>query len=244
MPYLPRPALAGGLLWILACLGWFVFAALKASARDAARSHGYPGRYPGLLLNGIALVGLTPVVSAVQYIASKHYAFWSGAGVLIVGLILIAYHLILSRRPADRAARPTVATFRELSLAAQMAAILTVYGAYAARFWGLWRAPLPLLTGVTTLIGITILMILIGIAAHMAIALYVKPERIDERDQVIALRGTRNGYRVVAVGVWCVILLVIAGRPSGLTFCALMAIFPVAELARLGSEPYAYRFGA
>ncbi|MGH8226799.1 MAG: hypothetical protein ACRET2_00485 [Steroidobacteraceae bacterium] len=104
--------------------------------------------------------------------------------------------------------------------------------------------PLTPLTGVVTLIGITILMILISIAAHIAIALYVKPEPSDERDRAVTLRGTRNAYYVLAAGVWCVILLIIAGDPSGLTFCALLATFAAADLARLGSELYAYRFGA
>jgi uncharacterized membrane protein len=150
----------------------------------------------------------------------------------------------LSPPSRDRTIRSPLMSFRELSLAAQMAAILAVYGYYAAHFWGLWKAPLPLLAGVVTLIGITILMILILIAAHIVIALYVKPERTDERDRAIELRGARNAYGVVAAGIWCVILLVIVGRPSGLIFCALMAIFAVAELARLGFELYAYRFGA
>lgn len=184
------------------------------------------------------------MVSAVQYVASSHQYFWGGAWVLGIGVFMIACHFRLARRPADWVARPAITTFREMSLLAQMVAIVAVYGSYTSRLWGLWRLPLPPLTAVATLIGITILMISIAIAAHIAIALYVKPERPDERDRVVALRGTRNAYRVLAAGVWCVILLVIAGKPSGLTFCALMGTFAVAELARLGSELYAYRFGA
>ncbi|MGH8151035.1 MAG: hypothetical protein ACRETB_13815 [Steroidobacteraceae bacterium] len=112
-------------------------------------------------------MALTPVVSAVQYVASSHQYFWGGAWVLGIGVFMIACHFRLARRPADWVARPAITTSREM-----------------------------------------------------------------------------NAYRVLAAGVWCVTLLVIAGKPSGLTFCALMGTFAVAELARLGSELYAYRFGA
>ena len=144
----------------------------------------------------------------------------------------------------DRVSRSAFMDFRELSLAAQIAAILAVYGIYTEHLWGLWHLPLAPLRAVSILIGITILMISISIAAHIAIMLYVKPERHDERDRIVMLRGKSNAYRALAAAVWCVILLVIAGKPSGLTFCALMGAFAVSELARLGSQLYYYRFGA
>ncbi len=96
-----------------------MFTIRKASTL-AARPHGYPGRHPGLLLNGIGLVALTPVVSAIQYIATQHLYFRAGAGVLFSGLFVIVLHLLLARRSASRPGvrprRPTATTFHEKSI--------------------------------------------------------------------------------------------------------------------------------
>ncbi len=251
MPSLPRPALAVGLLWILACAAWFVSTVRKA--RIAPGSHGYPGRYPGLLLNGIGLLALTPVVSAIQYIATNHRYFWGGASVIFTGLILIGCHFILARRPADWEARPTATTsrekrtgFREKSAMLQIVAILVVYGVYGVRLWDFWRASAGPVTviAIAALIAITIWMIIIGIASHIALVLYMRPEMPDERDRLIDLRGSRNAYFALAAGVWCLLLLAIADPPHGLLFYAIMATFALAEIVRLGSQLFYYRFGA
>ncbi len=238
-----RPALACGLLWILACVGWFVSAARKAS-RGASGSQGSPAQYPGLLLNGIGLVALTPVISAVQYIATKHQFFWAGAGVFLVGVVQIVYHSLLARRPADRPSPSAVMTFRERSIIAQIIAILVVYGLYGVGLWDFWNRPLTSVAAVAALIGITICMIIIGIVSHIGLVLYAPPEMPDERDRAIELRGSRNAYAALSAAVWCVLLLTIADLPHGLFFYALMGAFALAELVRLGSQLLYYRLGA
>lgn len=249
MDTLPYPAVVGGLIWIFACGVWLVLGARNAFGRVPG-SHHYPGRYPGLLLNGIALIALAPLVSAVQYIATKHLAFWGGACVLFVGLVLIVYHLLLARRTADWASRPTFTTFREKSIVVQIVSILAVYGYFGVRLWGFWDRPsnasavAGAVTAIGALIGITVCMIIIGVAAHIALALYAKPETPDERDRVVGLRGSRNAYGALAAGVWCVLLLAIAGVPHGALFYAIMGAFALAELVRLGSQLIYYRIGA
>ena len=47
----------------------------------------------------------------------------------------------------------------------------------------------------------------------------------------------------MAAGVWCVLLLTIAQQPPGLLFYALLGVFALAELVRLGSQLFYYRFG-
>ncbi len=245
---LPRPALAGGLLWILACLTGFVLIARKGSRPRAPGAPGYPdqfpGRYPGLLLVGIGNLALAPVVSAVQYIATQHQLFGAGAWVLSGGLLVIAYHLLLTFRPSAGSSR-SASGFREKSAVLQMVAILVVYGFYAVRLWDFWSGPqAPVtVTAIGALIAITIWMILIGIASHIALVLYMRPEMPDERDRLIDLRGSRNAYFVLATGVWCVLILAIAHVPHGALFYAIMGAFAVAELARLGSQVLYYRLG-
>ncbi len=97
---------------------------------------------------------------------------------------------------------------------------------------------------VFALIAITMCMIVINIAAHVALAFYARPETPDERDRIIGLRGSRNAYGTLAVGIWCVLYLAIAGVPHGALLYATMGTLAVAELVRLGSQLAYYRLGA
>lgn len=194
---------------------------------------------------GIALIALAPVVSAVQYIATQHLYFWAGVGPLFSGLVMIVLHLLFARRWASR---PAATAFREKSIVIQVVSILVVYAFFGARLWGFWDQPSVSAAAagaimVFALIGITICMIIINIAAHVALAFYAIPETPDERDRVIGLRGSRNAYGVLTVGIWCVLCLAVAGVPHGALLYAIMGAFALAELVRLGSQLLYYRLG-
>lgn len=141
-------------------------------------------------------------------------------------------------------------TFRELSIAVQILSILAVYGFFGVRLWGFWHQPAMSsatagsMTVVGALVGITICMVVIGIAAHVALAWYAKPDKSDERDRVIGLRGSRNAYGALAVGIWCVLFFAIAGVPYGALLYAIMGAFALSELVRLGSQLLYYKLGA
>ncbi len=198
---------------------------------------------------GIALIALAPVVSAVQYIATQHLYFWAGVGTLFSGLLMIVLDFLLVRRWAIRASRPAATAFREKSIVVQVVSILAVFGFFGVRLWGFWDQP-PMssafasATMVFALIGITVCMIVINIASHVALGFYARPEMPDERDRFIRLRGSRNAYGVLAVGIWCVLYLAIAGVPHGALLYAIMGAFALAELVRLGSQLVYYRLGA
>lgn len=131
-------------------------------------------------------------------------------------------------------------TFREKSAVAQIAAILLVYGFFAIRYWDrtlAHGAPAAIL------IGITVCMILISVPAHIAFAIHRRPEKPDERDAVVQVRGTRNGYLALGAGMWGVLLMIMLQTSYGLLFCAALGVFALAELVRLGSQLYYYRFG-
>lgn len=132
-------------------------------------------------------------------------------------------------------------TFREKSAWVCIAAILLVYGCYAFKLWG---APLRPLDAIGALVGSTVLMILITVAAHIAIALRTRPEKLDERDQLVALRSARNAFYVLATGVWAVMYLAIASPQPILLAYAAMSAFVLAELVRLASQVVYYRLGA
>jgi hypothetical protein len=134
-------------------------------------------------------------------------------------------------------------TFRERMVVLQIGAIVAVYALYGLHFWGRPLTSLSALTLVGVLIGVTILMTLIGIVGGIALAVYRRPEQRDERDRAVQLRGARNAYYALAVGVWCVLLLSIAPVPHGVLFATLLGAFGLAELVRLGSELIYYRAG-
>ena len=198
---------------------------------------------------GIALLALAPVVSAVQYIATEHQYFWAGAGPFFSGLFMIVLHLLLERRWASRAARPAATTFHEKSIVVQIVSILAVYAFFGVHLWGFWDQPSMSsaaagATVVFALVGITICMIIIVIASYIALIFYARPETPDERDRVIGLRGSRNAYGVLTVGIWCVLYFAITGVPHGALLYAIMGAFALAELIRLGSQLLYYRLGA
>ena len=131
-------------------------------------------------------------------------------------------------------------TYQEKSAVAQIAAILLVYGCFAVRYWD---QPLTHGALAAILIGITVCMILISVPAHIAMAIHRRPEKPDERDAVVQVRGTRNGYLALGAGMWGVLLLIMLQTSYGLLFCAALGVFALAELVRLGSQLYYYRFG-
>ncbi len=252
---LQRLLIAVATLWIFACVVWFSIVVRRWFAHRETATH---RDFPVLVKLGILWIGLAPVISAIQYVATGHRYFWSGAFALFCGLFLIfpgsVFHLLLARRWASRLGvrprRPTATTFREKSIVVQIAMILAVYGFFGVRLWGFWDQPsmssaaAGSIVFVVTLIAITICMIIIGIASHVALVLYARSETSDERDRVIGLRGSRNAYGVLVVGIWCVLYLAIADIPHGALLYAIMGVFALAELVRLGSQLVYYRFNA
>ena len=228
-------ALAAALLWIVMCAVLFVIV-----LRHNHKGESLGRFHRGLLLIGITQLALAPVYSAVQYVLSKHQAWWASAWAVVPGLLLITWSSVFKRWEAAVAERRTAMTAREMSLSAQIVAIVLVYGFYGVQLWGQSLTPL---TGVATLVGITVLMILINIGAHITITLYAGPQKIDERDRVVTLQGTRNAYHTLSVGVWCVLFLAIAHTPNAYIFYAIMGAFAFAELVRLGSQLVYYRLG-
>jgi hypothetical protein len=141
-------------------------------------------------------------------------------------------------------------TFLEKSIVAQIISILAVYGFFGVRLWGFWDQPTMATTAASAatatgaLIAITLCMSLIGIVSHLTLAWYARPEKPDERDRVIGLRGSRNAYGALALGIWCILWLAIAGVPHGALLYAIVAAFALSELVRLSSKLLYYKFGA
>ena len=237
MSAIPPIVLAAAVLWILGCVALFVVVCRGWLARP---KNADPHRFPGLRLNGLFLLALAPIVSGIQFLSTGGRMFWAGAGILVVGLIMITYGAALKRWHERPAGPPPFLTFREKSLTAQIAAILLVYGWWGAQLWG---RPLSPVGAVGALIGLTVLMIVISVASHIALALWRLPEQVDERDALVAMRGARNAYYALGAGVWCVLMLAIAASPFSVLFLGLSGAFALAEVVRLASQLVYYRLG-
>jgi len=129
-------------------------------------------------------------------------------------------------------------TYREKSAAASIAAIVLVYGFFAFKLLG---APLTPLHAVGALIGSTILVVIILIPIHVVFTVKARPEAVDERDRIVALRSTRNGYYVLAACLWGVAMLAMTSPPPVLLAYALIAGFAVGEVVRYASQLVYYR---
>ena len=130
-------------------------------------------------------------------------------------------------------------TFREKSIAIQITAILLVYGFYGVHYWG---QPLTGTGGAISLVvGITVSMAVLTVIAHIVLAGRLRQERLDERDRVIRLRGSRNAYYVLSMTNWCVLSLILTNTPHSFLLLAALGAFAIGELARLGSEMLYYR---
>jgi hypothetical protein len=230
MNAIPPVALVGVVLWTFGCLA--ACAVVGFNWRGRRRS-AEPGVFPGLLMNGLFLLALAPAVSAIQFVCTPMRLFWAGAGVGLVGAGMIAFSLA-----PKRARREPTLTFHEKSLIAQIATIVLVYGFVGFKLWG---RPLSPPAAIAAVIGLSVLMIVIVTVSHIALAIHQKPEQRDERDAQVALRGARNGYYVLAVGLWFLMMLSIMATPYGQMLLAIMYVGVLAELVRQASQLVYYR---
>ncbi len=124
----------------------------------------------------------------------------------------------------------------------RVAILLIVYG-WAT--WSVMQLPpelAPDLAGAFGfLIATSVMMALLMALSHVVLAIMREPEKEDERDKLVGWRSTRNGYVVMAVGVWGVLGMVFAQASPGVMAYTLLGLFVLAELVRLSSELVYYR---
>ncbi len=173
-------------------------------------------------------LGAAVVPTTIQAIATNGEAYWAG-----IPLALVAAGLFLQSFRGERPARPAVASFREKSTAITILAIIGVYG------WATWaflQAPpdLPVVFGF--LFITSMLMAIIMTVSHIVLAIVRPPEASDERDRIISWRSSRNGYAVMAIAAWGILMLLFTGATPGVVAYAVLGAFVLAELVRLSSE--------
>jgi hypothetical protein len=131
-------------------------------------------------------------------------------------------------------------TFREKSAAIIVAGLVLTYGFYG---WRLSQGPMATAEAMALLTALIALQTVITILAHSAAALLRKPEKPDERDRLIELRGLRNGYFVLVAAVVGVMVLALSGAATLAVVNVLLGGLVAADLTRYGSQLVYYRLG-
>lgn len=132
-------------------------------------------------------------------------------------------------------------TFREKSLWISLLVTIALFSYYFWRAFSIGSAG-PGRVGLL-FVEVVILAIIIQIVCHIAVAIYKRPERADERDRRIAQAATRNSYYVLAASAWCVLGVAVMSFGTYWIANALLLAVVVADLTRLGSELVYYRRG-
>lgn len=79
---------------------------------------------------------------------------------------------------------------------------------------------------------------------HILLAFADRRAETDERDRLIALKGTRNGAYVLAVGVFVSQCVAIATEGNFAFTHVLLGWWVLAQLVEIGSRIYFYRRGS
>jgi hypothetical protein len=150
-------------------------------------------------------------------------------------------------------------SFQEKSVWVSLAVIVAAYGFYFAK---VVQAPgMSAQDTLGLLAGLVLLIIIVEIALHIALAVWRRPEPADERDRLIAAKAARNAYAVVLVGLFAAagqsLFANLAGveiggagpfdAPSlsaGFTVHMLVLAVATAEAVKYGSQLVYYRRGA
>ncbi|MFZ2486643.1 MAG: hypothetical protein WAZ19_00860 [Anaerolineae bacterium] len=134
-------------------------------------------------------------------------------------------------------------TFQEKSLWVMLVGLLAAFGFYFATVLP-GHAANVLPQQVVLFVLAVVFLVVIQIVGHALLAGLDRNTATDERDWLIALKGTRNGSYVLATGVFaalCAALLI----PGNFVFThILLAFWVLAQLVEIGSQLLLYRRGA
>lgn len=130
-------------------------------------------------------------------------------------------------------------TFREKALIAKLLGIVLPFGTYAV-----WAAtgPHPLAAVLLALTAALGVQMLIQAAVVGVLRLFQRPEKPDERDEMIELRAMRVGYFALLGGVAMATYLSVFGHRAGPSLLnVLLAVITVGEALRITMQLVYYR---
>jgi hypothetical protein len=89
-----------------------------------------------------------------------------------------------------------------------------------------------------------VLLVIVQVAGHVIIAIMDRQTKTDERDKLIALKGTRNAAYTLAVVVFCALCVALLTPGNFIFVHVLLGGWVLAQLVEIGSQLFLYRRGA
>jgi uncharacterized protein YqgC (DUF456 family) len=97
---------------------------------------------------------------------------------------------------------------------------------------------------VALFMGTTLLLILILAAGHVAIVLFNRDTQQDERDRLIALKGSQIGAFMLATGVFAALCTATITEGNAIMACVLLGFWILAESTEIVARLVLYRRGS
>jgi len=134
-------------------------------------------------------------------------------------------------------------SFHEKSLWLMFVSLICAFGFYFATILGI--RTVDIMPSQVILFGVAVVALVIAqIVGHIMIAIVDRRSQADERDRLIALKGTRNGAYVLATGVFFALLTALVTEGNFVFAHVLLGFWVVAQLAEIGTQLMLYRRGA
>lgn len=88
-----------------------------------------------------------------------------------------------------------------------------------------------------------VILVITQVVGHIAIVAFDRRTKTDERDQLIELKGTRNGAYVLATGVFLALCTPLVTEGNFIFTHVLLGFWVLAQLVTLASQLFLYRRG-
>jgi hypothetical protein len=134
-------------------------------------------------------------------------------------------------------------SFQEKSLWLMLLSLLLGFGVYAAMVLPAHAAnvmPHQIVQFVVAVVALVVMQIV----GHIVIAIFDRRAESDERDRLIALKGTRNAGYVLAVGVFFALCTALVTDGNFMFTHVLLAAWVLAQLVEIASQLVLYRRGS
>ena len=134
-------------------------------------------------------------------------------------------------------------SFQEKSLWLMFVSLVVGFGFYFAMVLPAGAADV-LPQQVVLFILAVVMLVVMQVVGHIVIAIIDRRTTTDERDRLIALKGTRNAGYVLATGVFLALCAALVTDGNFVFTHVLLASWVLAQLVEIGSQLVLYRRGA
>jgi len=139
-------------------------------------------------------------------------------------------------------------TFEEKSLWVRLLGLLLAYGAYfqlaSETLFANPASPDLQPQHAVLFMGTTILLVLMMLVGHLAILLFDRRTQADERDRLIALKGSQFGAFTLATGVFAALCTAVLTEGNAIMAHVLLGFWILAESAGIVFRVVLYRRGS